>query len=68
MIITHLNNWSAHYLRYYVFCTGKIICNFSLFAGWLIKIKLEEEKLPDDLLSEQEYNELPEVKDEEHWI
>ncbi|KAL9976339.1 hypothetical protein ACROYT_G013629 [Oculina patagonica] len=33
--------------------------------GWLIKIKLEDD-LPGDLLSEEQYHELPEVKDEEH--
>ncbi len=42
-----------------------IISFCPLFTGWLIKIKLEDD-LPGDLLSEEQYHELPEVKDEEH--
>lgn len=36
-----------------------------MFTGWLIKIKLGED-LPGDLLTEEQYCDLPEVKDDEH--
>lgn len=41
----------------------------SLFSGWLVKIQLSEpDKLPDDLLSEEEYHQLPELVEDDHWI
>lgn len=39
----------------------------SLFSGWLIKIQLSEpDKLSDELLSEEEYHQLPEVLEDDH--
>ena len=39
----------------------------SLFSGWLVKIQLSEpDKLPDDLLSEEEYHQLPELLEDDH--
>lgn len=39
----------------------------SLLSGWLVKIQLSEpDKLPDDLLSEEEYHQLPEVLEDDH--
>jgi len=35
--------------------------------GWLVKIQLSEpEKLPDDLLTEEEYHQLPELLEDDH--
>lgn len=43
------------------------INNDSLFSGWLVKIQLSEpEKLPDDLLTEEEYHQLPELLEDDH--
>ena len=40
-----------------------------LFSGWLVKIQLSEpDTLPDDLLSEEEYHQLPELLEDDHWI